>query len=420
MPPKQLSPKLLSWASDIEQNTIDQAAATSRLPFIDGHVALMPDAHLGMGSTVGSVIPTRGAIIPAAIGVDIGCGMVAAATGLGASDLPDDLSGLLSRIEQAIPAGMGKGHTSRREIPESILDNRPEGLTTRQEDKIQTQFGSLGGGNHFVEVCLDETDNVWIVLHSGSRGIGKELAEVHIGEARGLMKDWFIELEDPNLAYLVQGTHQFVEYIMAMTWAQDYAAGNRRAMMTAALRAFFGETRIPFDYRNTEIINCHHNFTELEHHNGRNMWITRKGAIKADRGDLGIIPGSMGTGTFIVEGLGNPASYNSCSHGAGRRMSRTQARREVTAAQLTEAMGDRTWQSANADQLVDESPMAYKDIGQVMADQEDLVRIKHRLRSVLNYKGLDESPRRRRKKMTQAEWEAVPRKESDKPLDTGS
>ena len=379
----------------MEPNTIEQAAKTSRLPFLAGHVALMPDAHVGKGSTVGSVIPTKGAIIPAAIGVDIGCGMIAVETDLTANDLPDSLDPLLSEIAWSIPAGVGRGHEGSDLQQQAygtwattaILDrglNQPY-MTDKQWQTARKQFGSLGSGNHFVEVCLDERDIVWVVLHSGSRGIGNQLASQHIEGARGLMERYFIDLEDRDLAYLVEGTPEFDAYINAMLWSQDYALGNRDQMMNAALPKLFQACGHGKELRR---INCHHNFTEMEHHHGRNVWLTRKGAIRARTGDLGVIPGSMGTSSYIVEGLGNPASYCSCSHGAGRRLSRGRARRELTVESFREKMEGKMWQGKQAEALLDEHPDSYKDIDQVMADQADLVRPLHTLHQVLNYKGL--------------------------------
>jgi tRNA-splicing ligase RtcB (3'-phosphate/5'-hydroxy nucleic acid ligase) len=383
--PREVAPNLLSWASDIEPGTIEQAARAARLPFVDGHVALMPDAHIGIGATVGSVIPTNAAIIPAAVGVDIGCGMVATETTLNAADLPDDLSRLMPLIESRIPAGVGKGHADA-DTGHTIADlgmPRTE-LTQKQETTLGQQFGTLGSGNHFVEVCLDERDRVWTVLHSGSRGIGNQLAKRHIDGAKALMRQYFITLEDPDLAYFVQGTQQFDDYITDMLWAQAYAMASRERMDAVAVASLIEVVGHGMRVRTT---NCHHNFTAMERHNGKKLWITRKGAIKAAAGDEGVIPGSMGTQSYIVRGLGNRASYDSCSHGAGRRMSRGQARKELTGASLAEMMGDRTWNSDRAEALVDEHPSAYKDIDQIMRDQSDLVEVQHTLRQVFNYKG---------------------------------
>lgn len=383
--PAKVAPKVLNWASVIDENTIQQAARTSRLPFIEGHVALMPDAHLGAGSTVGSVIPTKGAIIPSAIGVDIGCGMVASETNLTAEDLPDDLSALMPLVEQRIPAGVGKGHKTSGMGPRiAALLERAEDLSPKQERTAAEQFGTLGSGNHFVEVCLDERGRVWTVLHSGSRGIGNQIAKKHIENAKGLMRQNFIKLEDPDLAYLVQGSPDFWEYIRAMWWAQDYARDSRERMNSEIIRSLFsvvGRGQVE------QIINCHHNFTQQENHNGKDLWITRKGAIKADRGDLGVIPGSMGSDTYIIKGCGNPASWNSCAHGAGRLMSRSEAKRQLTARSLVSRMGDITWNLSRAESLVDEHPSAYKSISQVMEDQRDLVEVQHVLTQIFNYKG---------------------------------
>ncbi|WP_433434335.1 RtcB family protein [Nonomuraea sp. CA-141351] len=704
--PNQPAPNLLSWASEIDEGAIMQAARTARLPFVSGHVALMPDAHVGIGATVGSVIPTENAIIPAAVGVDIGCGMVATETSLTAADLPDTLAALMPMVEHRIPAGVGKGHEDPavdRALSDLGLPHTD--LTPKQAKKVGDQFGTLGSGNHFVEVCLDERDHVWTVLHSGSRGIGNQLAQMHITGAKKLMRQQAVGLEDPDLAYLVQSTPEFTAYIEDMLWAQHYAMASRARMDRVLINALFrvvgkgqrvrtincfaGETRVmtsggvrpiaelaggvhellstdgewvkapvrsfgrqklmrvrlsrngvekviyatpehrwllrthsgggtrywgkrpaevttaqlkpgdrlawtfakrpdgmgvdkrgaargfvfgdgsvtspnrsraifcgekdlhllglfegigrplrtyntmkvisglPVDWKtstpsldsppsylygwvagyfaadgdvgktgrptlasasrehleqvrvicnligvgtygirerkrvgygteptslyllglmrgdldpsfflipehrerfeagrgaverrgwtvsavegtdrveevfcalvdgshafaledNILVGNCHHNFTQQESHYGKTLWITRKGAIKADTGDEGVIPGSMGTRSYIVRGRGNPESYNSCAHGAGRRMSRTKAKKELSVASLTEAMGGRTWNANRAAALVDEHPEAYKPIDQVMADQKDLVEVQHTLRQIFNYKG---------------------------------
>ncbi|MER7501943.1 RtcB family protein [Nonomuraea pusilla] len=383
--PHQPAPNLLSWASEIDEGTITQAARTARLPVVAGHVALMPDAHVGIGATVGSVIPTENAIIPAAVGVDIGCGMVATETTLTAADLPDTLAALMPMVEHRIPAGVGKGH-SDPSIDSALSDlGLPHtALDAGQERKVSQQFGTLGSGNHFVEVCLDERDRVWTVLHSGSRGIGNQLAQLHITGAKKLMKQQDATLEDPDLAYLVQNTPEFTAYVEDMLWAQRYAMASRARMDRVLVAALF---TVVGKGERVRTINCHHNFTQRETHYGKSLWITRKGAIKADTGDEGVIPGSMGTRSYIVRGRGNPESYNSCSHGAGRRMSRTKAKRALTAASLAEAMRGRTWNADRADALVDEHPEAYKPIDQVMADQRDLVEVRHTLHQIFNYKG---------------------------------
>lgn len=395
--PEFVADRVLNWASDIEQGTILQAARTARLPIIASHIALMPDAHLGRGATVGSVIPTENAIIPSAVGVDIGCGMIAAEFDLAADDLPDDLRPFLPLVERAVPAGVGAGHeTASNAAYTWMRDNPcPAELETKQGTTALEQFGSLGSGNHFFEVCLDERDRVWLVLHSGSRGIGNKLAQVHIGKAKHLARENGIKLEDPDLAYFTQEQPEFHEYIATMLWAQDYAKANRQQMMAAVVRAFqqfVGHGKI------TRSINCHHNFTQLEHYpsiisgglTSRDrvpLWITRKGAIKADKGDFGVIPGSMGTRSYIVEGLGNMRSWNSCAHGAGRRLSRSQAKKQFTVEDLREQMAGKVWLDDRAGALLDEIPSSYKDIDAVMEDQKDLVKVHHVLHQVLNFKG---------------------------------
>ncbi|MDP9074999.1 MAG: RtcB family protein [Actinomycetota bacterium] len=384
--PTNINDKLISWASDIDPGTIRQAEKAARLPIVEGHVALMPDAHVGIGATVGSVIPTKGAVIPSAVGVDIGCGMIAAELDVTEDQLPDTLEPLLGRIERAIPAGVGKGHDAvARNADRWLVANKPATeLAGDRAVKAAKQFGTLGSGNHFLELCVDERTRVWVVLHSGSRGIGNQLAQAHIAKARNLAKEAMLTLEDPDLAYFVQGTAEFDAYITDMLWAQDYARANRDQMMDNAMREVFAF--IGFG-RETQRINCHHNFTQREVHGGRPLWITRKGAIKAGVGDLGVIPGSMGTRSYIVAGKGNPASWMSCSHGAGRRHSRTQAKKLFSTADLVQQMAGKVWLAGRAESLVDEIPSAYKDIDQVMADQADLVEVLHTLHQVLNYKG---------------------------------
>jgi RNA-splicing ligase RtcB len=384
--PTDINPRLVSWASEIDPETIRQAEKTARLAIVEGHVALMPDAHVGLGATVGSVIPTNGAVIPAAVGVDIGCGMIAAELDLTEDQLPDSLEPLLDRIGSAIPAGAGKGHDRVERAADAWLARRRPAtdLSESQAGRAAKQFGTLGSGNHFFELCVDERTRVWVVLHSGSRGIGNQLAQMHIAAARSLARALELVLEDPDLAYLTEGTPEFEAYIADMQWAQDYARANRDQMMDNAMRevfAFVGSGR------ETRRINCHHNFTQREVHDGRELWVTRKGAIRAGIGDLGVIPGSMGTHSYIVSGRGNAESWESCSHGAGRRYSRTKAKKLFNAADLAEQMAGKVWLASRAEVLVDEIPAAYKDIDQVMADQADLVEVLHTLRQVLNYKG---------------------------------
>jgi tRNA-splicing ligase RtcB len=319
------------------------------------------------------------------VGVDIGCGMIATRTSLTAEDLPHSLDALMPLVEKRIPAGVGKGHEdSSIDRALDALGRPHTELTAKQAHTVSVQFGTLGSGNHFVEVCLDERNRVWTVLHSGSRGIGNQLATKHIVDAKNMMERQAIALEDPAMAYLVQGTPEFTAYIEDMLWAQAYAMASRARMNVVLNNALFSIVK---KGEMVQTINCHHNFAQREKHFGTELWITRKGAIKADRGDDGVIPGSMGTQSYIVRGLGNPESYNSCSHGAGRRMSRGQARRELTARSLKEAMRGRTWNASRAAALVDEHPKAYKSIDKVMADQRDLVEITHTLHQVFNYKG---------------------------------
>jgi tRNA-splicing ligase RtcB len=384
--PTRINDKLISWASDVDDRAIRQAEKAARLPIVEGHVALMPDAHIGIGATVGSVIPTKGAVIPAAVGVDIGCGMVAAELDVFDHQLPDSLEPLLGRIARAVPAGVGQRRDrAAGNAQRWLAANKPvTELSADRVNKAAKQFGTLGSGNHFLELCVDERTRVWVVLHSGSRGTGNLLAQAHIATARRLAQDLELRLEDPDLAYFVEGTPEFQAYIGDMLWAQDYARANREQMMASALDevvAFLGFGR------ETQRINCHHNFTRREVHGGQELWITRKGAIKAGTGELGVIPGSMGTRSYIVRGTGNPASWTSCAHGAGRRLSRTAAKKLFTTDDLTDQMVGKVWLAGRADALLDEIPSAYKDIDQVMADQSDLVEVLHTLHQVLNYKG---------------------------------
>ena len=377
------------WGTDIENDTLQQAERAARLPVVSGHIALMPDAHIGIGATIGSVIPTENAIIPAAVGVDVGCGMIAVETDLQAEQLPDDLQPLVGHFGRSVPAGVGRGRdlastgASDQRITrkaERWMAEHPYDLPDGLDKRALSQLGTLGSGNHFLEVCLDEREVVWVVLHSGSRGVGNKLADRHIKLARAQEQ----ALEDKDLAYFLEGTVEFTAYVSDMLWAQTYALENRELMLDAALTdllAFVGLGR------EVGRINCHHNFAQREEHEGRWLWITRKGAIRAAKGDMGVIPGSMGTRSYIVRGLGESESYMSSSHGAGRRMSRGRARRELTEESLVEAMKDKAW-NQDAKALLDEHPSAYKDIDQVMEAQKDLVEIGHTLRQVANYKGL--------------------------------
>ena len=373
----------------IDQEAVRQAQRSARLPIVPLPVALMPDAHVGIGATVGSVIPTEGAIIPAAVGVDIGCGMIATQTFLTASDLPDNLDPLVSLFSRSIPAGVGRGHDPKATGHSNhTRDKRAAGWFSKHSHPLpdnlagtaRKQLGSLGSGNHFLEVCLDESDSVWLVLHSGSRGVGNKLADRHIKLAKAQHQ----ALEDPDLAYFLEGTAEFESYISDMLWCQDYARENREVMMSAALEDFFHFVGPLGGVKDS--VNCHHNFTQREEHQGRMLWITRKGAIQAITEQRGVIPGSMGTKSYITKGLGNPASYNSSSHGAGRQMSRSQAKKNLTQESLIEAMKGKAWNQQPA-ALLDEHPAAYKDIDTVMESQKDTTRIVHTLRQMVNYKG---------------------------------
>lgn len=387
---ERLSARLLSWASLIDEKTLDQAHTTARMPFIHPHLALMPDAHLGKGATVGSVIPTLGAIIPAAVGVDIGCGMIAVRTQFTASEFAQrDLAPLREAIERAIPLSAGRYNRKVVATAEPRIAEL-EGLAEKNgfdpasyAGNWMLQLGTLGSGNHFIEVSLDELDRVWLFLHSGSRGVGNKIATHHIAVAQRLSRQWWIDLPDPDLAYLVEGTPEFTRYIRELRWAQHFALLNREEMMDRVIRQVseFAGTAVDEQER----INCHHNFTESEKHFGKQVWVSRKGAIQADAGRPGLIPGSMGTASYVVEGLGNPLSLNSSPHGAGREYSRSAARRTFTHDQLRTAMAGIEFRDTDA--FIDEIPQAYKPIDTVMADASDLVTIRHTLRQIVNVKG---------------------------------
>jgi tRNA-splicing ligase RtcB len=372
-----------TWASEIEASAMQQLRNCARLPFVHPKgIAVMPDVHAGIGATVGSVIPTEHAIIPAAVGVDIGCGMNAVRTSLVASDLPDSLAALRNDIERAIPLGAGGAHRDEHWTPD-LLARMPRTLEKVSTKNAGRQLGSLGSGNHFIEICLDEAQNVWVMLHSGSRGIGNQIGRHFIGRAKKRMEQFFITLPDGDLAYFPEDTDDFREYVEAVQWAQDYALENRRQMMATVLKSLARGVK-PFELT-TEAVNCHHNYVERENHFGRNVWVTRKGAIRARDGELGIIPGSMGTRSYIVRGKGNQESYCSCSHGAGRRMSRSAARRTFTVSDL--AAQTKGVECRKDDAVLDEIPGAYKDIDVVMENQRDLVDVVHTLRAILCVKG---------------------------------
>ncbi|MEV7826098.1 RtcB family protein [Microbacterium enclense] len=387
---QKLTERLVSWASLIDEKTIEQARTSSTMPFIHPHLALMPDAHLGLGATVGSVIPTLGAIMPAAVGVDIGCGMIAVKTQFHASDLDGrDLAELRQQIERAIPLSAGRDNrkivaTAEPRVAElEALAAKAEFDPATYAGHWRNQLGSLGSGNHFIEISLDENDDVWMFLHSGSRGVGNRIAQHHIKVAQRLAKQWWIELPHPDLAYLVEGTAEFTRYIRELRWAQHFALLNREEMMDRVANQLGRFLDTPVEER--ERINCHHNFTESERHFGKQVWVSRKGAIMADAGRPGLIPGSMGTASYVVEGRGNPVSLNSSPHGAGREYSRSAARKTFTHEQLREAMTGIEYRDTDA--FIDEIPQAYKPIDRVMADAADLVTVRHTLRQIVNVKG---------------------------------
>ncbi len=381
------------WTDDIDSQAMAQLESVAKMPFVHHHVAAMPDVHVGIGATVGSVIPTHKAIIPAAVGVDIGCGMVAVQLSLTANELPDSLAGVRSAIEKRVPVGFAKHHESdirmagvTRLYPryERMLTETPElAKMQRNRDTWHRQMGTLGGGNHFIEVCLDESKRVWVMLHSGSRGIGNQIGRHYIAKAREEMLALDVRLPDRDLAYFTEGTRSFDEYLQAVGWAQDFAAENRWQMLELVLDAL-SEHLPPFDVSESAV-NCHHNYVARETHFGAEVYVTRKGAIRARSGELGIIPGSMGAKSYIVRGKGNAESFESCAHGAGRRMSRAQAKKRFTKADLSaQTEGVECRKDAG---VIDEIPGAYKPIDEVMANQTDLVDVLHILKQVVCVKG---------------------------------
>jgi tRNA-splicing ligase RtcB len=386
------------FTKDIEHDAMQQLINVAQLPIVFGHVAAMPDVHHGIGATVGSVIATKQAIIPAAVGVDIGCGMNAVRLTLSAADLPDNLAKIRSDIERAVPVGFnqhesdkvqGSAHARQGRVLSDRLDNiakKHGGIMKMQRQFARTwlcQLGSLGGGNHFIELCLDESQRVWVMLHSGSRGVGNVMGRYFIEAARKDVQRHRVNLPDRDLAYFSEGSDLFDDYVAAVDWAQDYALLNRSMMMKLVLDAL--AKHLPPFRTDGEAINCHHNYVAVEQHFGEKLFITRKGAISAREGQLGIIPGSMGARSYIVRGKGNTESFCSCSHGAGRRMSRTEAKRRFNRfdlAQQTEGVECR-----KDGGVVDEIPAAYKSIDEVMANQTDLVDIAHTLKQVICIKG---------------------------------
>lgn len=394
--------KMWTRGVPVEPEAKEQLQKTAQMPFIYKHIAVMPDVHLGKGSTIGSVIPTVGAVIPAAVGVDIGCGMMAAKTTLTANDLPDNLGKLRSAIEHAIPHGMSPKSRSRQGRDEGSWMTPPNSVDAgwaqlkdefdvicQKTPKLRNtnnyrHLGTLGSGNHFVEVCLDEEGFVWLMLHSGSRGVGNAIGSHFIEQAKQDMRTHFVNLPDQDLAYLTEGTRHYNDYIEAVGWAQKFAQINREVMMQNLISAVRHVIHKPFE-THVEAVNCHHNYVQKETHFGREVLVTRKGAVAAAKGQLGIIPGSMGAKSYIVRGKGNPESFNSCSHGAGRTMSRTEAKRRFKVEdQIKATEGVECRKDAN---VIDEIPMAYKDIDAVMQAQSDLVEVVHTLKQVVCVKG---------------------------------
>lgn len=390
-----------AWVDGVqlEDKAKEQLLNIAGLPFIHKHIAVMPDVHWGMGATVGSVIATKGAIIPAAVGVDIGCGMMAVRTTLNSSDLPDNLFALRSEIEARIPHGrtdngMANDVGAHKIAPESqalidhmkkikpIIEKHPD--IEKAAERAPRHAGTLGTGNHFIEVCLDENQAVWVMLHSGSRGVGNKIGMHFIEKAKQDMERWFINLPDKDLAYIPDGSELFADYCDAVHWAQEFAMINRQLMMDAALGALHKIIPKPFSC-DCEAVNCHHNYISRENHYGDNVWVTRKGAVLAREGVLGIIPGSMGAKSFIVRGMGNKESFCSCSHGAGRKMSRGEANKTFTLEDHAKATAGVECRK-DAD-VIDETPAAYKDIDAVMAAQSDLIEIVHTLKQVVCVKG---------------------------------
>lgn len=384
------------WTDDVEDAAVQQLLNVASMPFIHSHVAAMPDVHWGMGATVGSVIAAKRAVIPAAVGVDIGCGMCAVRTSLTGSDLPDSLRHIRAGIEAAVPVGFQRHPDmprGRRGQPladlaavhlgfEPIIAKHPA-LDAKGAEHLNQQLGTLGGGNHFIELCLDRDDEVWVMLHSGSRNVGKRIADYFITRAKELMERYFITLPDKDLAFLAEGEPDFDDYVEAVSWAQDYAMENRRVMLQLVIETL--QHYFPQLQMRDVAINCHHNYVSRENHFGSNVVVTRKGAIRARPGELGIIPGSMGTRSYIVQGRGNPDSFHSCSHGAGRRMSRKEAKRRFGVGDMV--LQTRGVECRKDEGVVDEIPAAYKDIDTVMENQTDLVEIVTELRQVLCVKG---------------------------------
>lgn len=393
--------RIKAWVGDmpIEASAMEQLHNVASLPFIFEHLAVMPDVHWGHGATVGSVIATKGAVVPAAVGVDLGCGMIARRTNLTSHQLPESLAGVRSAIEKRVPHGRtnngGRGDRGAwHDVPAHVgatwasLSEDFDGICERHpaiaKSNSVNHLGTLGTGNHFIEVCLDEDDRVWLMLHSGSRGVGGRIGSYFIELAKKDMERWFVQLPDRDLAYIVEGSELFADYWGAVSWAQKFAACNRAIMIDAAMGAL--QEHVPVAaWEGEEAVNCHHNYVSRESHFGENVIVTRKGAVRARATDLGIIPGSMGAKSFIVRGKGNPDSFCSCSHGAGRRMSRNEAKKRFTLEDHAAATAGIECRK-DAD-VIDETPGAYKAIDEVMAAQADLVDVAHTLRQVVCVKG---------------------------------
>lgn len=389
--------KMWTQGVPVEDDARQQLMDTAKMPFIFKHLAVMPDVHLGKGSTIGSVIPTVGAIIPAAVGVDIGCGMIAARTSLMASDLPDNLLGIRTAIERAVPHGRTTGRNDRgawsnapTEVDSTwqILADQFKVITDKYPKLADTNnrlhLGTLGTGNHFIEVCLDEANHVWFMLHSGSRGVGNAIGRLFIELAQEDMREHIANLPNRDLAYLKEGTKHYDDYVEAVNWAQDFARLNRELMMLNVIKAVRTIITKPFE-THLEAVNCHHNYVQKEQHFGQEVLVTRKGAVSAHKGQLGIIPGSMGAKSYIVRGLGNEEAFCSCSHGAGRTMSRTKAKKMFTVADQIKATAH--VECRKDEDVIDEIPMAYKDIDAVMEAQSELVEVLHTLKQVVCVKG---------------------------------
>jgi tRNA-splicing ligase RtcB len=382
------------WTDDVDEKSRQQLSNVGSLPFIHHHVAAMPDVHLGIGATIGSVIATHKAIIPAAVGVDIGCGMVACRLSISGNELDEkSLRKVFDQITRDVPVGRAQ-HKDDRALVNAArpFQARLDAMTQRHPQLLKAfgkfskwvnQMGTLGSGNHFIEVCLDETNQVWVMLHSGSRGIGNALASYFIELARQDMERWMIHLPDRDLAYFPEGTEHFDDYVEAVTWAQEYAMQNRREMVDLVLAGL--KRHVPSFEVTSEVVNCHHNYVAMEHHFGADVWVTRKGAIRARDGDLGIIPGSMGARSYIVRGRGNAESFTSSAHGAGRRMSRTAAEKQFSEADLVRQTDGVICRKDKG--VVDEIPGAYKDIDAVMENQKDLTETLHTLKQLVCVKG---------------------------------